>query len=100
MNKNIKLDDTKNIIQIDTSTNNQINNNLNINSQLNQSNQNRNSSIKSSQNININNINLLQSPKNIYKNINFEERNLSEQNQSKDNDKKIVSKIKNNYNYF
>ena len=100
MNKNIKLDDTKNIIQIDTSTNNQINNNLNINSQLNQSNQNRNSSIKSSQNININNINLLQSPKNIYKNINFEEKNLSEQNQSKDNDKKIVSKIKNNYNYF
>ena len=100
MNKNIKLDDTKNIIQIDTSTNNQINNNLNINSQLNQSNQNRNSSIKSSQNININNINLLQSPKNIYKNINFEEKNLSEQNQSKDNDKKIVSKIKNNYNNF
>ena len=100
MNKNIKLDDTKNIIQMDTSTNNQINNNLNINSQLNQSNQNRNSSIKSSQNININNINLLQSPKNIYKNINFEEKNLSEQNQSKDNDKKIVSKIKNNYNYF
>ena len=100
MNKNIKLDDTKNIIQVDTSTNNQINNNLNINSQLNQSNQNRNSSIKSSQNININNINLLQSPKNIYKNINFEEKNLSEQNQSKDNDKKIVSKIKNNYNYF
>ena len=100
MNKNIKLDDTKNIIQMDTSTNNQINNNLNINSQLNQSNQNRNSSIKSSQNININNINLLQSPKNIYKNINFEEKNISEQNQSKDNDKKIVSKIKNNYNYF
>ena len=100
MNKNIKLDDTKNILQIDTSTNNQINNNLNINSQLNQSNQNRNSSIKSSQNININNINLLQSPKNIYKNINFEEKNLSEQNQSKDNDKKIVSKIKNNYNNF
>ena len=100
MNKNIKLDDTKNIIQIDTSTNNQINNNLNINSQLNQSNQNRNSSIKSSQNININNINLLQSPKNIYKNFNFEEKNLSEQNQSKDNDKKIVSKIKNNYNNF
>ena len=100
MNKNIKLDDTKNIIQMDTSTNNQINNNLNINSQLNQSNQNRNSSIKSSQNININNINLLQSPKNIYKNINFEEKNLSEQNQSKDNDKKIVSKIKNNYNNF
>ena len=100
MNKNIKLDDTKNIIQIDTSTNNQINNNLNINSQLNQSNQNRNSSIKSSQNININNINLLQSPKNIYKNINFEEKNISEQNQSKDNDKKIVSKIKNNYNNF
>ena len=100
MNKNIKLDDTKNIIQMDTSTNNQINNNLNINSQLNQSNQNRNTSIKSSQNININNINLLQSPKNIYKNINFEEKNLSEQNQSKDNDKKIVSKIKNNYNYF
>ena len=96
MNKNIKLDDTKNIIQIDTSTNNQINNNLNINSQLNQSNQNRNTSIKSSQNININNINLLQSPKNIYKNINFEEKNLSEQNQIKDNDKKIVSKIKNN----
>ena len=95
MNKNIKLDDTKNILQIDTSTNNQINNNLNINSQLNQSNQNRNSSIKSSHNININNINLLQSPKNIYKNINFEEKNLSEQNQSKDNDKKIVSKIKN-----
>ena len=94
MNKNIKLDDTKNILQIDTSTNNQINNNLNINSQLNQSNQNRNSSIKSSQNININNINLLQSPKNIYKNINFEEKNLSEQNQSKDNDKKIVSKLK------
>ena len=81
---------------MDTSTNNQINNNLNINSQLNQSNQNRNSSIKSSQNININNINLLQSPKNIYKNINFEEKNLSEQNQIKDNDKKIVSKIKNN----
>ena len=100
MNKNIKLDDTKNILQIDTSTNNQINNNLNINSQLNQSNQNRNSSIKSSQNININNINLLQSPKNIYKNINFEEKNLSEQNQIKDNDKKIVSKIKNNYNNF
>ena len=100
MNKNIKLDDTKNIIQMDTSTNNQINNNLNINSQLNQSNQNRNTSIKSSQNININNINLLQSPKNIYKNINFEEKNLSEQNQSKDNDKKIVSKIKNNYNNF
>ena len=100
MNKNIKLDDTKNIIQIDTSTNNQINNNLNINSQLNQSNQNRNSSIKSSQNININNINLLQSPKNIYKNINFEEKNISEQNQSKDNDKKIVSNIKNNYNNF
>jgi hypothetical protein len=100
VNKNIKLDDTKNIIQMDTSTNNQINNNLNINSQLNQSNQNRNTSIKSSQNININNINLLQSPKNIYKNINFEEKNLSEQNQSKDNDKKIVSKIKNNYNYF
>ena len=96
MNKNIKLDDTKNILQIDTSTNNQINNNLNINSQLNQSNQNRNSSIKSSQNININNINLIQSPKNIYKNINFEEKKLSEQNQSKDNDKKIVSKIKNN----
>ena len=96
MNKNIKLDDTKNIIQMDTSTNNQINNNLNINSQLNQSNQNRNSSIKSSQNININNINLLQSPKNIYKNIKKKKKNLSEQNQIKDNDKKIVSKIKNN----
>ena len=71
VNKNIKLDDTKNILQIDTSVNNPVNNNLNLNfnSQLNQSNPARSSTIKSNPNINMNNINLLQSPKNIYKNF-------------------------------
>ena len=99
MNKNIKLDDTKNILQIDTSVNNPVNNNLNLNfnSQLNQSNPARSSTIKSNPNINMNNINLLQSPKNIYKNFNFEEKNISEQNQSKEIDKKIVRIKINNF---
>ena len=99
MNKNIKLDDTKNILQIDTSVNNPVNNNLNLNfnSQLNQSNPVRSSTIKSNPNINMNNINLLQSPKNIYKNFNFEEKNFSEHNQSKEIDKKIVRIKINNF---
>ena len=45
----------------------------------------------------MNNINLLQSPKNIYKNFNFEEKNFSEQNQSKEIDKKIVRIKINNF---
>ena len=94
MNKNIKLDDTKKLIQMDININNPINDNVMFNSQLNQTNplsSIRNSTIKS--NHNIYNINLLQSPKNIYKNINFEEKNITEKIQYEDSNRKIVSKI-------
>jgi hypothetical protein len=93
--KNINLNDTKKIIQIDTNINTPMNDNIMFNSQLNQTNplsSIRNSTIKSNHN-NINNLNLLQSPKNIYKNINFEEKSITEKIQYEDTNRKIVSKI-------
>jgi hypothetical protein len=97
VNKNIKLDDTKKLIQMDININNPINNNIMFNSQLNQTNplsSIRNSTIKSNNN-NIYNINLLQSPKNIYKSINFEEKSITEKIQFEDSNRKIVSKNNN-----
>ena len=91
MNQNIQLDNnTKNILQIESSYQNQTNNNIIVNSQISQTNilSVRNSTIKS--NCNLNNLNLLQSPKNIYKNFNFEENNLSEKILSEENHRKIV----------
>ena len=96
MNENIKLEDTKNTVQLETSVNNQINSKIVFNSQLNQSNHLntlRNSNINNSNNYNMNNINLFQSPKNIYKNINIEEKNITEKIQYQESNKKIVSKI-------
>ena len=78
---------------MDININNPINDNVIFNSQLNQTNplnSIRNSTIKSNNN-NIYNINLLQSPKNIYKNINFQEKNITEKIQYEDFNRKIVS---------
>ena len=94
MNKKIKLDDPKNILQLETSNNNQINSNIIFNSQLNQTNtlnSGRHISVKSSYINNKNNINLLQSPKNIYKNNSFEEKKVMKKIQNGETNKKIVS---------
>ena len=68
MNKNIKLDDTKKLIQMDININNQINDNVMFNSQLNQTNPLnliRNSTIKSNHN------NIYNYPNNSRSNINY-----------------------------
>ena len=94
--RNSKLDDTKNILQIETSFNSRINSNIIINSQINQTNiynSIKNSTIKSDRNTN--NLNLFQIPKNIYKNYNFEEKS-QEKIQIEESQGKIV---RNNY-YF
>ena len=97
MNKINPIEDSKNVFQIETNYNNQINNNIVINNQINCSNiygSASNSAIKSEYNNNINNINninLFQSPKNIYNNDN-QDKNLPEKNQNEETALKIVSK--------
>ena len=93
MDKNIGLDTPRKLLQIETTNFNNQYNNIIINSQISQTNpfsSARDSTIKSSHNYNINNLNLLQSPKNIYKNFIYEEKNISGNNQSEDNTAKIV----------